>query len=210
MVRLCTQTVWACQLDLVWHTVVLAWISTVRHGKRSQPLLGRTVRPCTGFFVYPRLVGDFFGIGVHRHTIKSLGLWTPICSRWIVCTIPSINVTWWEIRNDRFFKCTRKSPIILLHTPQYLLHLLSLFIYVRSKRLDFLCYTYVGAVAVGWSNARSVSHCRTTFWCLSTEKLARYFATVSLISCFMYSSNPCWSLAYTVSIVGSMMLLGEI
>jgi hypothetical protein len=52
--------------------------------------------------------------------------------------------------------------LIILHTPYDLLHLFSLLIYVRSKRLDFVCFTYFGVAAVGWSEARSDAPCRMT------------------------------------------------
>jgi hypothetical protein len=84
-----------------------------------------------------------------------------------------------------------------------------LLIYERSKRLDLVCFTYFGVVAVGRSEARSATHYRMTLWFLSTLKLARNFTSASLISYSLCSSNSCWSWADRFSIVGSMMLLGE-
>jgi hypothetical protein len=69
----------------------------------------------------------------------------------------------WEIGNDIFFKCTRHHFIIHLHTPYYLLHLLSMFIYVSSKRLNVIYFTYIGVGAVGQSDVMSVSLCQMTF-----------------------------------------------
>jgi hypothetical protein len=66
------------------------------------------------------------------------------------------------------------------------------------------------ACAVGRRDDRSQSLCWTIFWCRSTLKLARYFASASSISYLLYSSNYCWSSADKFSIAGFMMLLGEI
>jgi hypothetical protein len=90
-----------------------------------------------------------------------------------------------------------------------MLHLFSLFIYVRSKILDFSCFTYFGVVVAGRSEARSVTRCQTTLWFLSTLKLVRNFACASLITYSLCSSNSCWSSTDRVSIVGLMMLFGE-
>jgi hypothetical protein len=43
-----------------------------------------------------------------------------------------------------------------------LLHLFSLLIYVISKRLNFICLSYLRVVVVGRSEARSVARYRTT------------------------------------------------
>jgi hypothetical protein len=67
----------------------------------------------------------------------------------------------------------------------------------------------LGVAVVGQSEARSVAHCPTTLWFLSTLKLARNLAWASLINCSLCSSNSYWSSADRISIVGSMMLLGE-
>jgi hypothetical protein len=66
-----------------------------------------------------------------------------------------------------------------------------------------------GVVVVGRSEARSVTHCRTTLLFLSTLKFTRNFAFASWISCSLCSSNWRCSSADKVSQVGSMMLLGE-
>jgi hypothetical protein len=89
------------------------------------------------------------------------------------------------------------------------LHLVSLLIYVSSKRLNFVCFAYLGVAAVGQSEARSVARCRTTLLFLSTLKLARNFAFAYLISYSWCSSNSNCSSVSKVSQVSSMMLLGE-
>jgi hypothetical protein len=93
--------------------------------------------------------------------------------------------------------------------PYNLLHLVSLLIYVSPKRLYFIRFAYLGVAVAGRSKARSVAHCRTTLLFLSTLKLAKNFAFVSLNSCSWCSSNSSCSSAARDSQVSSMMLLGR-
>jgi hypothetical protein len=102
--------------------------------------------------------------------------------------------------------------MIVLYIPYDTLQLLSLFVYVSFKRLEFVGATYIGAVGVivvGRSEARSIARCRTTLLFLSTLKLARNFAFASWISCSWCSSNRSCSSAGKVSHVGVMILMVE-
>jgi hypothetical protein len=72
-----------------------------------------------------------------------------------------------------------------------------------------VCFAYLGVAAVGQSEARSVARCRTTLLILSTLKLVMNFAFLPMISCSWCSSNSSCSSAGKVSLVDSMMLVGE-
>jgi hypothetical protein len=67
----------------------------------------------------------------------------------------------------------------------------------------------LGVIVVGWSEARSVAHCRTTLLFLFTLKSARNFAFASWISCSWRSSNRSCSSIGKVSHVSVMILLVE-
>jgi hypothetical protein len=97
--------------------------------------------------------------------------------------------------------------MIILYIPYDTLQLLSLFVYVSFKRLEFVGATYIRGIIVGRSEARSVARCRTTLLFLSTLKSARNFAFASWISCSWRSSNRSCSLVGKVSHVGVMILL---
>jgi hypothetical protein len=99
--------------------------------------------------------------------------------------------------------------MIILYISYDTLYLLSLFVYVSFKRLEFIGATYIGVFVVGRSEARSVVRCRTTLLFLSTLKSARNFAFASWISCSWRSSNRSCSSAGKVSQVGLMILLVE-
>jgi hypothetical protein len=97
--------------------------------------------------------------------------------------------------------------MIVLYIPYGTLQLLSLFVYVSFKRLEFIGATYIGVIVVDRSEARSVARCRTTLLFLSTLKSARNFAFASWISCSWRSSNRSCSSADKVSHVGVVILL---
>jgi hypothetical protein len=69
--------------------------------------------------------------------------------------------------------------MIVLYIPYDTLQLLSMFVYVSFKRLEFVGATYIGVIVVGRSEARSVARCRTTLLFLSTLKSVRNFAFAS-------------------------------
>jgi hypothetical protein len=99
--------------------------------------------------------------------------------------------------------------MIILYIPYNTLELLSLFVYVSFKRLEFVGATYIWVIVVGRSEARSVARCQTTLLFLSTLKSARNFAFDSWISYSWRSSNRSCSSAGKVSHVGVMILLVE-
>jgi hypothetical protein len=99
--------------------------------------------------------------------------------------------------------------MIVLYIPYDTLQLISLFVYVSFKRLEFVGATYIGGIVVGRSEARSVARCRTTLLFLSTLKSARNFAFASWISCSWRFSNRSCSSSGKVSHVGVMILLVE-
>lgn len=212
------RTVRAWLLPLAQGTVVLPRTSVVHHQGRANRCWGERseLRPERsgyaqghGFIPNRRRRLWLHCVWVHCHTIRWLGLLKPTCSWWIVCDGHNITIIRWKIRNSRFLKCALNFPNIFRHAPHALFHMTSLFIYIMSKRLNVIWFTYIRAGAVGRRDDRSNSFCRTTFWCMSTLKLAKYFGSPSSISCLLYSSNPCWSLADKFSIVGFMMLLRE-
>jgi hypothetical protein len=73
-----------------------------------------------------------------------------------MCIFLSFNLVRQKVSNNGFIKYVCYPLVIIFPTPNYLLHMFSLFIYVRSKSLDFVCFTYLGDNC-SWSERSQIS-----------------------------------------------------
>jgi hypothetical protein len=152
-----TRMVRACLLSRVWSTVIRAWLLVVHHEGRGQPPLGWTVRTqarmvrlCVGLWVYPKLVEVVVAQRTSPSTYHKI-------ARFVKAHLEPKNCVWCaqpqyqtiEIRNSIFLKSVFNFPNIFLHAPHSLFHLISPFIYIMLKRLDVVCFTYIGCGRIG-------------------------------------------------------------
>jgi hypothetical protein len=84
--------------------------------------------------------------------------------------------------------------------------LVSLLIYVRCKRLDFVCFTYLGGSRSRLERSQIRRPLSNDLVIHVHSEVGQNFACASLIICSLCSSNSSYSSAGRV---GSMMLLGE-
>lgn len=203
---------------LVHSMMALPWILVPRHKVRRHPPLGRMVwsqarmvRPCASSQVYPKsarrvlVVVWMYSSAYHIKTRFVRTYLQPV----LLVNLAQSRPMWWKIRHGRF-SIVRLSFLSVSSIP--LMHCCNWFpctstYYLRDWRSFYL-------LILGFDKGRRddipISPFLMIFLCQSILKLAKYFASTSLINCLLYSLNSCWSLSDRFSIVSLMMLLGEI